>query len=241
MKNRHKIILVKSIIASAGILMIVSLFLGITSGMELYGDSNEFFVNLSYISLLIFTINAIIMLILMCKIDIRPEKTKPMRLKLKDNDYEMIKENLCQKYEHNGYQKLTKYEYSNAKIDYMIKQNHSVISLVIYIRIEEMTEELMYGFEEHVFAEQILNLEDIELKDKLDITYVITVDKVTPAFSKYIERNVKQTFWTTVLPVGISLASKTLYISTQEEGFSIFRYKKMKKQFIMDIDELLER
>ena len=135
MKNRHKIILVKSIIASAGILMIVSLFLGITSGMELYGDSNEFFVNLSYISLLIFTINAIIMLILMCKIDIRPEKTKPMRLKLKDNDYEMIKENLCQKYEHNGYQKLTKYEYNNAKIDYMIKQNHSVISLVIYIRI----------------------------------------------------------------------------------------------------------
>ncbi len=241
MKNRHKIILVKSIIASAGILMIVSLFLGITSGMELYGDSNEFFVNLSYISLLIFTINAIIMLILMCKIDIRPEKTKPMRLKLKDNDYEMIKENLCQKYEHNGYQKLTKYEYNNAKIDYMIKQNHSVISLVIYIRIEEMTEELMYGFEEHVFAEQILNLEDIELKDKLDTTYVITVDKVTPAFSKYTERNIKQTFWITVLPVGISLASKTLYISTQEEGFSIFRYKKMKKQFIMDIDELLEK
>lgn len=241
MKNKYKIILVKSIIAIGGMLFISSLFLGITSEMLLYGSYNDFFNKLAYFLLFLCTIDTIVMLILMCKIDIRPEKAKPMRLKLKDNNYEMIKENLCQKYEHNGYRKLTKYEYNNAKIDYMIRQNHSVVSLVIYIRIEKITEELMYGFEEHIFVEQILNLEDIEPKDKLDITYLIAVDRVTPTFSKYIERNVKQTFWTTVLPVGISLASKTLYISTQKEGFSIFRYKKMKKQFIMDIDELLEK
>lgn len=242
MKNKHKVFLVKFVISLGAVLSIIAFILSVILGIQSRNNlENLFYEKMLALVFSLAILDGIIMVMLMCKIDIRPEKTKPVRLKLKDNDYEIIKKTLCEKYEQKGYKELVEYEYDEANISYMIKQNQAATNLIIFIKIEELTEEIMYGFEEQIYAKQILNLEDIEPKDKLDIIYIVIVNKVTSIFTKYTERNIKQTFWLTTLPIGISLASKTIYISTQEESFSILRYKKMKKQFITDINDMLEK
>ncbi len=68
MKNEHKIILVKVALSISLILMILFFIFSIGSGIEIFGENNEFYYNLGYKYIgILFVISTTITTILMCK------------------------------------------------------------------------------------------------------------------------------------------------------------------------------
>lgn len=243
MKNKHKIILVKFVISLSGLLMIFSLFLGITSEMKLYGDRSEYYNNIAYVLMLLFSISTIIMIILMMKIDIRPEKTKSKKHKIKIEDYKGFKDYLENKLMNNGYNEEKKYDNNLFEINYFIKYQFKCSTIIALIKLEELTEEIFDKYKENYFedfGDYLLQNSELNAADNFNLIYIICVDRVNQVFSKYTEGNVKQYFKRYILPVGVSFGSKTLYIATQKDGYAISKCKSLTKLFKSYIEDIIE-
>lgn len=244
MNNKQKILLVKGVISLSAILGIVMCIMIYILEQQIEGTKAYHFYNtLSIISVIALVISVTVMQILMIKIDIRPERTKSKKLKIKCENEQQVKELLEQKLLNDGYKKWSIFKNYPYDISYTYKKKGNIAYVVMFMKLDEMSEEIYQEYQERRFEQlgnYLLKNGIVQEKNHICVTYIICVNKVTKYFSKYTESNVKQELGRYTLPVGISFGSNTLYIGTQEEGFFKGTYKKMKKQFMKYIDDILE-
>lgn len=164
------------------------------------------------------------------------KNSKPKKYSLKQSNYE----------EFSGYLEVRVKEYnyelydSNGVANFYRREIKRNIYFVIDVKVDELTEE---SFEE-LYNEKIFPIIDedfIKMQDKrysLYITMIISVDRITPMFYKYIDSgNIDRLFYK--YPVGISFGSNQIYI-TGDEAFGFNTNKKVVKEVkeILEIEEI---
>lgn len=120
-----------------------------------------------------------------------------------------------------------------------IRERHLALDCFAVFSLSELTEEAgnvgndaitlsllhHYGYD---CAERIT--------DHVNMTVLFCVDRVTPAFQKLMNGNIRQGFKNSRLPIGISFGSNTVYIARQKDGYAIMEYKRLRKEFLAAMD-----
>lgn len=193
--------------------------------------NNPFFLGL-LISLFLGIIDAILIIIIPNNAKI----PKPKKYSLKQSNYEEFSSYLEDRVKEYNYELYD----SNDVVNFYRKEIKRNIYFVIDVKVNELTEE---SFEE-LYNEKIFPIIDedfIKMQDKrygLYITMIISVDRITPMFYKYVDSgNIDRLFYK--YPVGISFGSNQIYI-TGDEAFGFNTNKKMVKEVkeILEIEEI---
>ncbi len=244
MKSKHKLLLIKFSISVTGIFFVTAFILkGISAYILKSNLYRQLYENRSNACFLAFAASATIMILLMNHMKITPERVKSTKLKIKYRDYEKINEWIEQQLKNDGYGEIQEYDGYSYKIRYAYQRNLDIVYLIMMIREEEMTEEMYQGYDEARFEKlgnYLLENKIVREDDSIYMTFIICVDRTNKYFSKYTETDIEQFPRRYSLPIGISLASKTLYIGTQEEGMYKGAYKKLKKKFQTYLEPILE-
>ena len=243
MKNEHKIILVKVALSISLILMILFFIFSIGSGIEIFGENNEFYYNLGYkFFLLLYFIIGTITTILMCKIDIKPVKTKSKKYKLKYESYKEFQYKLYDVLYNEGYSSFEEFKTNNYSINYAVKETIFNDYVIAILKQEELKEEIYQEFKENYFEEfgnYLIESRKVNPNKNINVFYVICVDKPSKYFTSYTERNVYQYYKRYNLPVGVSFKTNKIYIASQIEGFTPLKYRKLRKMFMKYIKDII--
>lgn len=235
MSNKNKIILVKSVIALCGFLMVLTIVAGFAFEFHLLEFiSNEVMEKIYMIMFILCFISAPFMWYLMFKIDIRDEKVKPLKFKIDFNNYNIFKLNLYNSIHKNGYSDFEVFENDKFLIEYSIKKNLTAKKVICLLKCEEMTDEIYNDFKNNYFEDfghYLLKQNKVNATDDISIIFVICVDRLNNKFNNYITDNVKQYFGRFNLPLGISFGSKTLYSPVQKGGLYKNKYNSLLKEF----------
>lgn len=244
MKSKHKLLLIKFSISVTGIFFVTAFILkGISAYILKSNLYRQLYENRSNACFLAFAASATIMILLMNHMKITPERVKSTKLKIKYRDYDKIKEWIEQQLKKDGYGEIQEYDEYPYKIRYAYQRSLDIVHLIMIIKVEEMTEEMYQGYDEARFEKlgnYLLENKIVREDDSIYMTFIICVDRTNKYFSKYTETDIEQFPRRYSLPIGISLASKTLYIGTQEEGMYKGAYKKLKKKFQTYLEPILE-
>lgn len=240
MKNKHKIILVKVVISLTAIFMTLGIIFWATSEI-IYNDFNELILNIAYILTGIGCFFGFIMIGLMFKIDIRPEKTKPKKYKILINDFNELKQVISKKIEEENYNNFKVYENNRYRIEFWIKNKFREQYIVALLNLEELTEEIYQEFKDNYFEDfgnYLIQNNEINPSKTINLIYIISVNKKNKVFNKYVERNVYQDYQRYNLPVGVDMENKDLYIATQNDGMAPNKYRKLKRMFEKYIEDI---
>lgn len=241
MKNKHKIILVKVVISLTAIFMTLGVVLATTSKLGLHNDLNEETKILAYVLIAIGFFFGFIMIALMFKIDIRPEKTKPKKYKIMVNDFNELKQVISKNIKEDNYSELKVYENNRYKIDFWVKSKFREQYIVALLNLEELTEEIYQEFKDNYFEEfgnYLIQNNEIKQSKSINLICIICINKKNKVFNKYVERNLYQDYQRYNLPVGIDMENKELYIATQNEGMAPNKYRKLKRMFEKYIEDI---
>lgn len=240
MKNKHKIILVKVVISLTAIFMTLGIIFWATSEI-IYNDFNELILNIAYILTGIGCFFGFIMIGLMFKIDIRPEKTKPKKYTILINDFNELKQVISKKIEEENYNNFKVYENNRYRIEFGIKNKFREQYIVALLNLEELTEEIYQEFKDNYFEDfgnYLIQNNEINPSKTINLICIICINKKNKVFNKYVERNVYQDYQRYNLPVGIDMENKELYIATQNEGMAPNKYRKLKRMFEKYIEDI---
>ena len=240
MKNKHKIVLVKVVISLTAIFMTLGIIFWATSEI-IYNDFNELILNIAYILTGIGFFFGFIMIALMFKIDIRPEKTKPKKYKILINDFNELKQVISKKTKEENYSDFKVYENNRCRIEFGIKNKFREQYIVALLNLEELTEEIYQEFKDNYFEDfgnYLIQNNEINPSKTINLIYIICVNKKNKVFNKYVERNVYQDYQRYNLPVGIDMENKDLYIATQNDGMAPNKYRKLKRVFEKYIEDI---
>ena len=241
MKNKHKIILVKIVISLTAIFITLGIIFATTSKLGLHNNFNEEIKTIAYVLLAIGFFFGFIMIALMFKIDIRPEKTKPKKYKIMVNDFNELKQVISKNIKEDNYSELKVYENNRYKIDFWVKNKFREQYIVSLLNLEELTEEIYQEFKDNYFEEfgnYLIQNNEIKQSKSINLICIICINKKNKVFNKYVERNVYQDYQRYNLPVGIDMENKELYIATQNEGMAPNKYRKLKRIFEKYIEDI---
>jgi hypothetical protein len=224
--------------------MIIAMAALFMLGLQVEGTSKfNFYEKISIITFSTCALSVIVMVVLMMKIDIRPQKTKSEKLRIKTTNYDDFKDTLFKEMINDGYERKEIFKTNKYSIEYAIKNTFGESFIIAILKLGELTEDIYQDYKKNYFEEfgyYLLNTNQIKVTNNFYITYIICVDRVTKIFSEYTESNVKQYWGRFNLPVGVSFGSRTLYIATQKDGLHIGRYKKLAKKFKQYVSNQIE-
>ncbi|MCX4254564.1 MAG: hypothetical protein OSJ63_04765 [Bacilli bacterium] len=230
--NNFKIIYSKISLGTGMILTVVLLvlyvYLWIKNGIN-YAKSN-LVVMIILISVLVTSSFGILMIIFGTF-----QKAKPQRFQLKQNDYEEYSNYLAKRVKEFDYE----LNYELEKIKFYKKEIKRKIYFIIDVKVEELTEDV---FNELYNNKIFPNIEEEfeKMKNKgnvLNVIMIISVDRITPFFYKYIEsEDLDKRFYK--YPVGISFGSNQIYINGEEPiGYNPCKRLKQEFETITEIKE----
>lgn len=244
MKNKHKIILVKVVISLAAIFTSFGTMFAAMYEMELYSNFIGEIKTLAYVLLAIGFLFGFIMIGLMFKIDIRPEKTKPKKYKILVNHFNELKQVISKKIKEENYNEIKVYENNRYKIEFGVKNKFREQYIIALLNLEELTEEIYQEFKDNYFEDfgnHLIQNGEINPSKTINLIYIICVNKKNKVFTNYVQRNVYQGYQRYNLPIGIDLENKTVYIATQSDGMAPNQYRKLKRMFEKYIDGIIEK
>lgn len=157
---------------------------------------------------------------------------------LKDND---INKFIIEKITMCGY-KSSVYETENYKVFYNVNQNKFGKQIIALFDINDFNDDLYEDYKNnnfYEFGQHLINKKIISNIDRIYITYIISVPKINKNFRKVVEENVQQDYKFFRLPVGISRASKKLYIASQNIFIGKGEYEKMKRNILDLLSDIL--
>lgn len=242
MSDETKVILIKASIVVTGLLELIWFVLMTTSEKGMYGDKSQKVHDLCLPLFGVVTLSGVIMSLLMTRLKFDSYRTKSSKYKIKTNDYTKITKYFCDKFKENGYEEFKKYSCDSYEVNYSLKREKNCTHVVGILKFDELDEKIYLDYDEarfESFGNYLIEKEKINVRKDINVIYIICVNKVTKYFSKYTESNVEQELRRYHLPVGISFASKTLYVATQEDGFAKGKYKKIKKEFMGYVEDLI--
>ena len=242
MSDETKVILIKASIVVTGVLLAAFLILLITSQKGMYGDRSQEVLDFCLPLFCVGGLSCLVMSLLMTRLKFDSYRTKSSKYKIKTNDYSKITKYFCDKFKENGYEEFKKYSCDSYEVNYSLKREKNCTHVVGILKFDELDEQIYLDYDEARFGDfgnYLIETEKINVRKDINVIYIICVNKVTKYFSKYTESNVEQEIRRYHLPIGISFASKTLYVATQEDGFAKGKYKKIKKEFMSYVEDLI--
>ena len=242
MSDETKVILIKTSIAISAVLELVFVVLLVTAERGMYGDKSQEVLDFCLPLFCVGGLSCLVMYLLMTRLKFDSYRTKSSKYKIKTNDYSKITKYFCDKFKENGYEEFKKYSCDSYEVNYSLKREKNCTHVVGILKFDELDEKIYLDYDEarfESFGNYLIEKEKINVRKDINVIYIICVNKVTKYFSKYTESNVEQELRRYHLPVGISFASKTLYVATQEDGFAKGKYKKIKKEFMSYVEDLI--
>lgn len=242
MSDETKVILIKASIVVTGILEVGWCVLLGTAEKGMYGDKSQYISDLCLPLFGVVGLSCLVMYLLMTRLKFDSYRTKSSKYKIKTNDYSKITKYFCDKFKENGYDEFKKYSCDSYEINYSLKREKNCTHVVGILKFDELDEQIYLDYDAARFGDfgnYLIEKEKINVRKDINVIYIICVNKVTKYFSKYTESNVEQELRRYHLPIGISFASKTLYVATQEDGFAKGKYKKIKKEFMSYVEDLI--
>ena len=242
MSDETKVILIKTSIAISAVLELVFVVLLVTAERGMYGDKSQEVLDFCLPLFGVLCLSTLIMYLLMTRLKFDSYRTKSSKYKIKTNDYSKITKYFCDKFKENGYEEFKKYSCDLYEVNYSLKREKNCTHVVGILKFDELDEKIYLDYDEarfESFGNYLIEKEKINVRKDINVIYIICVNKVTKYFSKYTESNVEQELRRYHLPIGISFASKTLYVATQEDGFAKGKYKKIKKEFMSYVEDLI--
>ncbi len=162
---------------------------------------------------------------------------KPDKYLLKQDNYLDFSNYLSKRVNLFNYEE--KYTSDRLKIYYRVikKKRYYMIDT----KLEELTEENfneMYDKEIFSIIEQDFNQAKKSMRYELFITFIISVDKMSPMFNRFVN-TLDQDKRYYKLPIGVSFGGNKMYIPNEIEGFGLMQFNRLKKEFkkIMEIEE----
>ena len=184
------------------------------------------------IPLIFFSIPGLLMLMFG---NIKPPK--PDKYLLKQNNYLDFSNYLNKRVNLFNYEE--KYTSDRLKIYYRVikKKRYYMIDT----KLEELTEENfneLYDKEIFPIIEQDFNQAKKSMRYELFITFIISVDRMSPVFNRFVN-TLDQDKRYYKLPIGVSFGGNKMYIPNEIEGFGLMQFNRLKKEFkkIMEIEE----
>lgn len=136
------------------------------------------------------------------------------------------------------------YKNNEYKVICYTKENKENVIINMIIKIDKITEKVYDDFEENYFeniGNKLLEENVVNKKKIFYTTIFIQVEKNNELFKKIVTENIAQGAGRYIVPIGIDLSSKKLYIATQQDGYGLGSYNYMKKNIIKEIDEFLKK
>ena len=75
--------------------------------------------------------------------------------------------------------------------------------------------------------------------DYLEVALVLCIDSINDKFKNYINKDIYQDYRIIILPVGIVLDEKIMYVRVQKEAYLKSNYKKLKQKFMDTMNEMI--
>lgn len=237
MKKEKKVVVAKIIIILMVLLFIIMAFFSYLNFDEIdFTPSYDLYEKIIFGSLII----NLILTVILCNINIVSEKSKSKKYKIRIDNFVELKNQIFSKLEIDGYTKEEIFKNDLYEIYYTFKRNIMSTDIVLMLKLDELTEEIYNDYKETYFEDfgnYLIKEKKIKTKE-LNVIFIICVNKVTKYFSKYTESNVQQYYKKYNLPIGVSLASKTLYIGVQKDGYAKLKYQKILKKFNNYIEDI---
>ncbi len=233
MHNRFKEITLKALLVLEMILLLV-LFPGMIF-ISFVTSSQETFNTIFYTVLILILLVGMSFIILCFMFGgIKSKPTQAEKLALTFNDFDAFEKFLDVSLGFNGYKRITDLYCKKSNIHmqaYVKKRKYKEFDCFFIIKVEE----LLIGDIE-IINDSISNvlsefLGDCKITDTINTISVFCVDRITPTF-KNLVNNVQQGLKNGRLPVGVSMGGKRIYISKQNDGFAIRKYKRLRKEFL---------
>ena len=162
---------------------------------------------------------------------------KPDKFLLKQDNYLDFSNYLSKRVNLFNYEE--KYTSDRLKIYYRVikKKRYYMIDT----KLEELTEENfneLYDKEIFPIIEQDFNQAKKSMRYELFITFIISVDRMSPVFNRFVN-TLDQDKRYYKLPIGVSFGGNKMYIPNEIEGFGLMQFNRLKKEFkkIMEIEE----
>ena len=199
---------------------------------------------------LIFFIASILLFIMMIAIGIIGEKyadfrkiTTAEKYQIKINEYKDI----------SYYFSNSDYERENIKIDediygdiyYKIDKKwynllKKTITLMVTINMKEYDSKIKNIIMENIDDWLIEKFGDRNGNfDHLEVALVLCLDSINDKFKNYINKDIFQDYRIILLPIGIILDEKYMYVRVQKEAYLKANYKRLKKKFMETIDHMI--
>ena len=189
---------------------------------------------LFYIDLCLFFISGILFAILLPVFGLKQKPVKADKIPFIFDNFQKFSSFLEKTATQNGYQAqpaLPTNERSNVTV-YIRSRKLWALDCIAIIRVPELTDEILHA-ENDKITEILINYYGTErMTDWISMISIICVDRITPAFQKLVNSNIRQGFKNFRLPVGISFGGKSIYIAKQRDGFAIGKYRKLRKEFL---------
>ncbi len=241
MKDKTKIIILKTIIAIGGICILIVFPGSIPLGLLI---NNEFIVALIVYGAMILDGIVAVLIILLGWLwrDIKAPPTKADKIPLPFCSYDETKNSLQAS--------LNEFKYN--KQDEMTKDNQVTVMLYIktfksnekdcftIIRTTELNDEIMNVANNCITDMLNEYYNEKIITDKINMISVFCVDRITPTLQKLLNSNIQQGYKNGRLPVAISFGGKNIYIAKQKDGFAITKYKRLRKQFLKILKQSMQ-
>ena len=167
-----------------------------------------------------------------------PTKAEKMLLLL--NDFDEVAEHIEKLALGNGYENTMTGNFGDDEIQcrILVKNQFDVsffetpLSFLLLVKMRELQSDEIDTIKNRLWHFIQIHYGQEQIFDRIRLVLIVCVDKVTPAFYKYTDSNIEQGFKFFWLPVGISFGGKTVYIAKQKGGLAITQYKKLRKEFI---------
>lgn len=166
----------------------------------------------------------------------KPEKAE--KLPLLYDGFDALVNHIDETTEKNGYAKQPALSITNGGTltTYVRRQSISgTADVFALVRIDELTDDDLESANDAITEslETYYGITRIEeTDDSINVITVICVDRITPAFQKLVNGGAEQGFKNGRLPVGISFGGNGIYITKQNDGFAIAKYKRLRKEFL---------
>lgn len=245
MKNRGKWFLEILILVLDIIILLFALAGGISYALSVnpYNPNPDFYYKLSLIFFLIMFIFGFILILLILKgpdIKLFSDKALPERYDLLKNKND-INNFIIEKISLFGYE-TGEYECESYKAFFGIKKNTFGKQIIALFDISDFNDILYEDYKNnnfYEFGQYLLNKKIISNIDRVFITFIISVPKINKNFKKFVDENVQQDYNFFRLPVGISKASRKLYIASQNIFIGKGDYNKMKQNILDILNDIL--
>jgi hypothetical protein len=231
MKRRTKEVILKTLIVMGITFMVLPIFFIIV--VELYPKYKDFIELLIVIDGILFFVSGSTLMILLpiFGLELKPQKAE--KIDLAYNHYQEFLEDISIKATEKGYHKQeSEVKSDQFSFDIFLRKKLSMLETIYIIGIDELSKDnlsLVYEkyeeFLRNIYGEKTIT-------DKISVIIVICVEKDSKAFHQFLNSNIIQTFKFFQLPVGISFMTKQFFIARQKDGYAIYQYKKLRKQFL---------